>query len=139
MITGATKNKVDAIWQRMWEGGIANPTDVISQLTYLMFIRQLDDRDADADHDNIPDILERWGRLDAEHERSRTDKSFLVPAQEIRDNDYDFSFNKYTETVYERIEYPPTEEILADLEAINQRITHGLTELKAMLGGSDRR
>ena len=49
MITGATKNKVDAIWQRMWEGGIANPTDVISQLTYLMFIRQLDERDLDAE------------------------------------------------------------------------------------------
>ena len=98
-----------------------------------------DKRDADAAHDDIPDILERWNRLDAERERSRTDKSFLVPAQEIRDNDYDFSFNKYTETVYERIEYPPTEEILADLEDINQRITHGLTELKAMLGGSDRR
>ncbi len=34
MITGATKSKVDAIWQRMWEGGITNPLDVISNLTY---------------------------------------------------------------------------------------------------------
>jgi type I restriction enzyme M protein len=92
-----------------------------------------DKRDPDAAHDDIPDILSRWSRLDVERERSRTDKSFLVPAQEIRDNDYDFSFNKYTETVYERIEYPPTEEILADLEAINQRIASGLAELKTML------
>jgi type I restriction enzyme M protein len=92
-----------------------------------------DKRDPDAAHDDIPDILSRWSRLDVERERSRTDKSFLVPAQEIRDNDYDFSFNKYTETVYERIEYPPTEEILADLEAINQRIVSGLAELKKML------
>ena len=94
-----------------------------------------DKRDPDPAHDDIPDILERWGNWDQERGRARTDKSFLVPAQEIRDNDYDFSFNKYTETVYERIEYPPTEEILADLEAINQRIADGLLELKAMLGG----
>ena len=48
MITGATKNKknkVDDVWQRMWEGGITNPQEVITQLTYLMFIRSLDDRE----------------------------------------------------------------------------------------------
>ena len=55
--------------------------------------------------------------------------------EQANDNDYDFSFNKYTETVYERIEYPPTEEILADLTEINARIAAGLEELKAMLGG----
>lgn len=38
MITGAVKNKVDDIWQRMWEGGITNPQEVITQLTYLMFL-----------------------------------------------------------------------------------------------------
>ena len=45
MITGATKNKVDDIWQKMWEGGITNPLEVISQLTYLMFMHQLDERE----------------------------------------------------------------------------------------------
>ena len=94
-----------------------------------------DKRDPDEKHDDIPDILARWENMEAERERSRTDKSFLVPRQEIVDNDYDFSFNKYTETVYERIEYPPTEEILADLTEINARIAAGLEELKAMLGG----
>ena len=44
MITGATKAKVDDIWQKMWEGGITNPLEVITQLTYLMFIRSLDSR-----------------------------------------------------------------------------------------------
>ena len=94
-----------------------------------------DKRDPDDKHDDIPDILKRWEDLEGERGRSRTDKSFLVPKGEIVDNDYDFSFNKYTETVYERVEYPPTEEILANLEAINQRIASGLEELKAMLGG----
>lgn len=96
-----------------------------------------DKRDPDPKHDDIPDILERWGRLDSERERTRTEKSFLVPAQEIRDNEYDFSFNKYVETVYERIEYPPTEEILADLEAINARIADGLAELRQMLDAKE--
>ncbi|MEE0475063.1 MAG: class I SAM-dependent DNA methyltransferase [Collinsella stercoris] len=45
MITGATKNKVDAIWQKMWEGGITNPLDVITNITYLMFMRQLDEKE----------------------------------------------------------------------------------------------
>ena len=97
-----------------------------------------DKRDPDSAHDDIPDILERWANLDAEHDRARTDKSFLVSVAEIRDNDYDFSFNKYTQTVYERIEYPPTKEILADLEDINRRIADGLVELRAMLGGGER-
>ena len=49
MITGATKNKVDDIWQKMWEGGITNPLEVISQLTYLMFIRSLDEKEFEAE------------------------------------------------------------------------------------------
>ena len=92
-----------------------------------------DKRDPDPAHDDIPDILERWDNLEAEKARARTDKSFLVPREEIAENDYDFSFNKYTETVYERKEYPPTDEILADLADINERIAKGLDELKAML------
>ncbi len=94
-----------------------------------------DKRDADDKHNDIPDILERWANLDVEAERERTEKSFLVPRQEIVDNDYDFSFNKYTKTEYERIEYPPTEEILADLEDLNAQMTTSLAELKKMLGG----
>ncbi|PAU66876.1 type I restriction-modification system subunit M [Bifidobacterium criceti] len=43
MITGPVKNKVDDIWQRMWEGGTSNPLEVITQLTYLMFMKSLDD------------------------------------------------------------------------------------------------
>ena len=49
MITGATKNKVDAIWQKMWEGGITNPLDVITNLTYLMFMRQLDEKELETE------------------------------------------------------------------------------------------
>ena len=94
-----------------------------------------DKRDPDEKRNDIPDILERWAKLDSERERERTEKSFLVPKQEIVDNGYDFSFNKYSKTEYERIEYPPTEEILADLEDLNAQMAVGLAELKKMLGG----
>ncbi|MBQ7646434.1 MAG: type I restriction-modification system subunit M N-terminal domain-containing protein, partial [Clostridia bacterium] len=45
MITGELKNKIDGLWEIFWTGGITNPLDVIEQMTYLMFIRDLDDSD----------------------------------------------------------------------------------------------
>ena len=43
MITGELKSKVDNIWNTMWSGGISNPLSVIEQLTYLLFIKRLDE------------------------------------------------------------------------------------------------
>ena len=43
MITGELKNKIDRIWDTFWSGGIANPLEVIEQITYLLFLRRLDD------------------------------------------------------------------------------------------------
>ena len=43
MITGELKSKVDAIWDTMWSGGVSNPLSVIEQLTYLLFIKRLDE------------------------------------------------------------------------------------------------
>ena len=45
MITGEVKNKIDKIWTDIWAGGITNPLTVIEQLTYLMFIRSLDEKE----------------------------------------------------------------------------------------------
>jgi type I restriction enzyme M protein len=45
MITGELKNKIDALWEIFWTGGLTNPLDVIEQMTYLMFIHDLDDSD----------------------------------------------------------------------------------------------
>ena len=45
MITGELKNKIDGLWQMFWTGGLTNPLDVVEQMTYLMFIRDLDDID----------------------------------------------------------------------------------------------
>lgn len=43
MITGELKSKIDRIWDAFWSGGISNPLEVIEQITYLLFIRRLDD------------------------------------------------------------------------------------------------
>jgi type I restriction enzyme M protein len=43
MITGELKSKVDRIWDTLWSGGISNPLSVIEQLTYLLFIKRLDE------------------------------------------------------------------------------------------------
>ncbi len=43
MITGEIKSKIDSIWNTMWSGGISNPLSVIEQLTYLLFIKRLDE------------------------------------------------------------------------------------------------
>ena len=42
MITGELKNKIDSIWEIFWTGGLTNPLDVIEQMTYMMFIHDLD-------------------------------------------------------------------------------------------------
>lgn len=43
MITGNIKSQIDRIWNAFWSGGIANPPEVIEQITYLLFLRRLDD------------------------------------------------------------------------------------------------
>ncbi|MCL1791992.1 MAG: type I restriction-modification system subunit M [Peptococcaceae bacterium] len=45
MITGELKNKIDKLWEMFWTGGLTNPLDVIEQITYLMFVRDLDQTD----------------------------------------------------------------------------------------------
>ena len=42
MITGEIRNKIDRMWEYFWTGGLTNPVDVIEQLTYLIFMKRLD-------------------------------------------------------------------------------------------------
>jgi type I restriction enzyme M protein len=43
MLTGEIKNQVNQIWDAFWSGGVSNPLSVIEQITYLLFIKRLDD------------------------------------------------------------------------------------------------
>ena len=53
MITGEIKNKVDKIWEIFWTGGITNPLSVIEQITYLLFIRGLDEMETRKDKEAV--------------------------------------------------------------------------------------
>src|ERR1700681_2639165 len=43
MLTGEIRSQIDAIWNAFWTGGISNPLEVIEQITYLLFLRRLDE------------------------------------------------------------------------------------------------
>ena len=53
MITGELKNKIDKLWEMFWTGGLTNPLDVIEQITYLMFIRDLEEMDNSRKKDSL--------------------------------------------------------------------------------------
>ena len=43
MLTGELRSQIEAIWSSFWTGGISNPLEVMEQITYLLFLRRLDD------------------------------------------------------------------------------------------------
>jgi len=43
MLSGDIRNQIDRIWDTFWTGGISNPLEVIEQITYLLFLRRLDE------------------------------------------------------------------------------------------------
>ena len=94
----------------------------------------LDDKRSPVADNDIPDIITRFRHLDAEADRQRTEQSFLVPKQEIVDNGYDLSINKYKKTEYKPVAYPPTSEIMAEIRALEREIGKEMSILEEMLG-----
>lgn len=95
----------------------------------------LDDKRSKIEENDIPDIIARFQNLEAEKDRERTEQSFFVPKQEIVDNDYDLSINKYKKVEYVHVEYPPTSEIMAELKELENQIKTEMDELEALLNG----
>ncbi len=93
----------------------------------------LDDKRVPVAENDIPDIVERFHNLAGEEARERTEQSFLVPREEIVENGYDLSINKYKRTEYVPVEYPPTSEIFAQLHELEAEIQKGLEELEGMV------
>ena len=94
----------------------------------------LDDKRSPIAQNDIPDIIERFHHLDAEKERERTEQSFMVSRQEIADNAYDLSINKYKKTEYKKVEYPPTDVIIGRIDDLEKQIKVEMNELKLLLG-----
>ena len=95
----------------------------------------LDDKRQAIKDNDIPDIVARFNNIEAENDRKRTDRSFFVPKQEIVDNGYDLSINKYKKTEYVAVEYPPTSEIMEDLRKLEQEISVEMDKLEKLLNG----
>jgi type I restriction enzyme M protein len=93
-----------------------------------------DKRSPQPDKNDLPDILNRWQRRDAETGRKRTEQSFFVPKAEIAENGYDLSINRYKEVVYEPVEYDPPQVILQRLAKLEEEIAEGRRELEELLG-----
>lgn len=93
----------------------------------------LDDKRTPIEENDIPDIIARFHNREAEKERKRTEQSFFVPVEEIRENDYDLSINKYKEIEYEEVEYEAPSIILKRIREIEEQIVDGLRELEDML------
>ena len=93
----------------------------------------LDDKRSPIAANDIPDIIARFNNLDGEQGRERTEQSFFVTKEEIIDNGYDLSINKYKKTEYVAVEYPSTAEILDRLDALEAEIASEMKELRKML------
>lgn len=88
-----------------------------------------DKRNPVADND-IPDIVSRFHKLAAEEGRTRKEKSFLVPVEEIREKGYDLSINKYKEIEREKVVYESSDVIVGRIASLEEEIMSALNEFR---------
>jgi len=135
MLTGEIRNKVDKIWTDLWAGGISNPITVIEQLTYLMFIRSLDEKELEKEQlealtgESVPKIFPqtaegqsmRWSQFKTKDPREIFDIVSLkvFPFIKSLGSDQATAFSRYMQDAIFLI---PTPQVL-------QKIITGLDEL----------
>ena len=92
----------------------------------------LDDKRSPIAENDIPDVIESFRNCGARaaEQDDRGGKSFFVPKDEIAENDYDLSINKYKKTQYVTEEFPPADEILGEIEKLAQEFQAGLKGLR---------
>lgn len=94
----------------------------------------LDDKRQPIQDNDIPDIIERFSHLENEVERQKTEQSFFVSVDEIRETGYDLSINKYKEIEYEEVQYEAPSIIVKKIQTLEEEIQQGLKELEKMIG-----
>ena len=130
MITGELKSKVDKIWDTMWSGGISNPLSVIEQLTYLLFIKRLDElqtlKESKAERTKKP-IKDpiftakqkklRWSRFKetSPEQMFETIKDKVFPFIKTIGQDEDGQESNYTQHMKDAIFMMPTPRVLANV------------------------
>lgn len=93
----------------------------------------LDDKRNKIEQNDIPEIIEQYHKKDSETYKT-TRKHFFIDIKDIQANDYDLSINRYKTVEYEEVKYPPTQELILEIEALSKNIDSDLKELKTLLG-----
>lgn len=93
----------------------------------------LDDKRSETKDNDIQDIVTRYHNLGAEADRKRTDKSFLVPFEDIKANDWDLSINRYKEVVYNEVTYAQPSVIIQDIKNLQEENKQKLLILEELL------
>lgn len=93
----------------------------------------LDDKRNPIKENDILDIVERFKNRHQEIERKRTEQSFMVPVEELEENDYDLSINKYKEIEYDEMEYEEPLEIIKRIKLQEFEIANKLDILEKKL------
>ena len=93
----------------------------------------LDQRRQEVTENDIPDVIARFHNLAGEEGRTRKDQSFFVPVQEIRDNDYDLSFNKYKEVERVVVEHEDPKVILERIVKLEEEIQVNIQDIKSII------
>ena len=92
-----------------------------------------DKREPLPDNDDLNDMLKQWQIRKAGNNIDRTQKHFFISAEEIRENQYDLSINRYKEPVYEEEKFEPPKEILEKIIGLEKEIMRDIQDLKVML------
>ncbi len=93
----------------------------------------LNDNRTPIEENDIPDIIASFKNRHNEDNTDRKAKHFFVDADDIRQNGYDLSINKYKEVEYEEVQYEAPSKILADIKALESEVQTSLEELEGML------
>lgn len=90
----------------------------------------LDQKRTEVAENDIPDVIARFHNLEGEKSRSSKDQSFLVPVEEIRENGYDLSINKYKEIEREKVVYEAPSVIFDRITTLEGEINAALEEFR---------
>lgn len=93
----------------------------------------LNDNRTPIEENDIPDIIKSFKNRHNEDNTDRKAKHFFVEADEIRQNGYDLSINKYKEVEYEEVQYEAPSKILSDIKTLEDEVQQGLKELEGMI------
>ncbi|MBO9455344.1 N-6 DNA methylase [Paracoccus sp. R12_1] len=94
----------------------------------------LDDKRDPIEANDLPDCITAWRNRDPKRDTDRKQKAFFVPADDIREANFDLSLSKYKERVYAEQKYDPPKVILERMKILNNDIAKDLADLEGMLG-----